>query len=134
MVKCPVLGIIRGGFFFQIFTFFKYSHILKYSWKLSRKSLWWVPRTMHMSFRVKSGLKWPILGRIRVFSKIHPFDFCLRCSPIITQNFRKIFRADSENRVNKVFGQKLGQKRPSLEKLFFLLQILGCHFFRSIMT
>ena len=48
------------------------------------------------------------------FFQIFTLVTCLKYSPIIAKNFRKIFRADSENRANEVFEPKMGQKRPSL--------------------
>ena len=76
-----------------------------------------------MSFWAKSGLKWPILGQIIVIFQIFTLVTCLRYCPIITQNFRKIFRADSGNRANEVFRPKMVQKRPSLVQRFFYTNI-----------
>ena len=121
------------NFFFQNIHFCFFGLLLVTylgkSWKISRKSLQWIPRTIHMNFWAKSRLKSPLLGRIRVFFfQTFTLVTCLKYSLIIAKNFRKIFWQDSENRAKKR-GKKWGKKDPVWHNCFFL-KVLGIIFFR----
>ena len=52
---------------FTAVTLFTYN--AQWSFKISQKSLKWIPRAMHITLWVQAGVKFPILGPIRAFSK-----------------------------------------------------------------
>ena len=123
-------------FFFQniYFCFFGLLLVtyLGKSWKISRKSLEWIPRTILMNFRAKFGLKWPLLGRIRVFSQILPLVTYIKNIPlsapkISEKSLERIPRTEQK----RFLGKKWGKEGPVWHNCFFSTSIRD-HFFPSI--